>query len=129
MQASVDEYVRALASIIDQNPNAIGFALAINGKISGVDVYGSAGLFRKTWLKSLKSSAVEAIADQNNKKFKQPAVSDVLAFMKEADDAHASQKQVSPRFTQLTKESTHNVSFETKDSKANATLHRSYIRK
>ncbi len=127
---AVDEYVRALAPIIEKNPGVVGFAFAVNGKLSGAEVYGSSGLFQKIWAKSLKASAVEAIAESaDSQKFKQPTVAEVTAFMNDADRAGASEKQITPRFKLLTKESPRNVLFETRDSRANGTLHKSYVRK
>jgi len=130
LRDSVDEYIRALAPIVEKSPGVVGFAFAVNGKLSGAEVYGSSGLFQKIWAKSLRASAVEAIAEStDSQKFKQPTAADVTAFMNEADRAGASEKQITPRFTLLTKESLRNVLFETRDGRAKATLHRSYVRK
>ena len=130
VRKSVDEYIRALAPIVEKSPGVVGFAFAVNGQLSGAEVYASSGLFRKVWAKSLKASAIEALAEStNNPKFSQPTAVDVTAFLNDADRASASEKQITPRFKLVTKEGPHNVLFETTDGRANVTLHRSYIRK
>jgi hypothetical protein len=58
----VDETVAALAKIIDGQPDAMGAAFCINGKIQNVEVYSATGLFRKLWPKLLRAAAVEAFA-------------------------------------------------------------------
>lgn len=59
----VDETVAALARILDGQPDAVGAAFCINGKIQNVEVYSAAGLFRKLWPKLLRAAAVEALAN------------------------------------------------------------------
>jgi len=58
----VDETVAALLKIVDGQPDAVGAAFCINGKIQNVEVYSAAGLFRKLWPKLLRAAAVEAFA-------------------------------------------------------------------
>ena len=65
-----DGYIKKLSGIIDGKSDVIGYAFAVNGKISSSDVYGSNALFRQLWPKLLKASAVEAIAElQKDAKF------------------------------------------------------------
>ena len=56
------EYLAALQGAGEKDPDVIGYAFAVNGKISTADIYLSNGLFRKMWPKLIKSAAAEAIA-------------------------------------------------------------------
>ncbi len=56
------EYLKALQGAGEKDPDVIGYAFAVNGKLSTADVYPSNGLFRKMWPKLVKSAAAEAIA-------------------------------------------------------------------
>jgi hypothetical protein len=85
--AKVDAYVKALTKTIDGKDDAIGFAIVINGKVQGADVYGSAALFRKLWPKLLNAAAVDALAEfEKDKKFPALAAADVEKFMAAARD-------------------------------------------
>ncbi|HEY7086966.1 MAG TPA: DUF6569 family protein, partial [Tepidisphaeraceae bacterium] len=55
VQQHTDEYVKALAPTVEGKNDVIGYAFAVNGKISSADVYGSHALFAKLWPKLLKS--------------------------------------------------------------------------
>jgi hypothetical protein len=61
IQHTSEDYFHNLASIIDGNEDALGYAFAINGKIHNADVYVSNALFRKLWQKLLKAAVLEAI--------------------------------------------------------------------
>ena len=53
------QYRAALAKIIEEKPDAVGYAFAINGEINTADAYGSGILFRKLWSKLLDAPAFE----------------------------------------------------------------------
>ena len=53
-----DSYIRKLSKVTEDEGDVIGYAFAINGRISSADVYGSNALFLKLWPKLLKASAV-----------------------------------------------------------------------
>jgi hypothetical protein len=54
-------YLEALAKAPNNQPDVIGFAVAINGRITHADVYPSHGLFAKMWDKQLAAAVTEAI--------------------------------------------------------------------
>ncbi len=45
-----------------EHPDAVGAAFCVNGRIQSIEVYGTAGLFRKLWPKLLKSAVLEALS-------------------------------------------------------------------
>ena len=132
VQASADSYVKALGGIVNGKPDVIGYVFAINGKINSADVYASSSLFRKLWPKLLQASAIEALADlRRGEKFEAPPADAVKGFLDDSPKgADEKQKDVSPRVQMVTRESTENVFFETRDrAKSDTWVHRNYIKK
>ena len=62
------KYMAALGNVVDQYPDAIGYAVTINGEFSTADVYASRGLFRRMWKQHLSSAVTEAISLQDEAK-------------------------------------------------------------
>lgn len=129
--ATVDEYIKNLNSAIAGKGDVIGYAFAINGKINSADVYVSNGLFKKLWPKMLKASAVEAVADLDGKSkiyAAAPKPASVTTFMAESEKGKAEEKRGPGRTKVTTRESKDNVVFEARDEKADAVIHRSYVK-
>ena len=136
VKATADAYKKDLAKIIDHQDDAIGYAMAINGKVNSADVYASHELFVKLWPKLLDSAAVEAFAElQKDKKFEPVKVEQVKETIEGADKGKASEKDVTPRVRLVTKESQGTVVFECRDRQsapgaaAGQWLHRNYLAK
>jgi hypothetical protein len=130
----VDEAVRAYLIKLQYSPqcekDVIGYAVVINGKVNNADVYASSGLFQKLWPKLLKASAVEAVAEKNDKKFEPAKVDAVKAFLADAEKGKKSEKKINERFRQLEQENAKSILFETSDrEKKDVSLRRSYIAK
>jgi hypothetical protein len=86
VRGSADEYVRALATIVERRKDVVGYAFAIDGKVNSADVYASGALFRKLWPKLLRASAVEAVAGARAAAAPEPPAKDaILAFFADAD--------------------------------------------
>ncbi|HEY0098989.1 MAG TPA: DUF6569 family protein [Pyrinomonadaceae bacterium] len=131
VQETADGYVKALSHVADKHADVIGYAFAINGKINSADVYAANALFRKLWPSLLKASAVEAIAElQKNQKFEAVSAAEVGAFLDDAEQGAATERDVTRRVQMITRESKVNILFETRDRNAKGPwLHRSYIKK
>ena len=128
------EYSKALASILDEKKDVIGYAFAINGKLNCADLYMSANLFRKLWLKTLNACAVEAITKKpaDTQKADDPATDKdaVLAFFEVDSQGEAMLRKVSSRVHVLTVDNEGMTFFETRDKDlGEAWLHRSYLAK
>lgn len=65
----------------------IGYAVALNGAVATVDLFGSPALFQKLETKLLRSYLTEAIDVTAKKDAKPPSAADVKAFMADADKA------------------------------------------
>ncbi len=130
VQKTADDYVNALSETVNGKSDVIGYVFAINGKVNSADVYASNALFRKLWPKLLKASAIEAVAEyRRGEKFDAPKASEVHDLL---DDSKGEEKQkdVTGRVQMVTKETSGNVSFETRDrAKSDIVVHKNYIKK
>jgi hypothetical protein len=128
--ATAEEYVRKLSSITIGKPDVIGYAFVINGKMNSADVYASNALFQKLWLKLLKATAVEAVADlRGNEKYNPVKPAAVKSFLEDADKGKAEERAITPRMKAVTRENDENLVFESRDDKQNVTIHKSYVKK
>jgi hypothetical protein len=129
---NLDGYVKAMTKLTEGKKDVIGYVVAVNGKIDGADIFGSAGLFEKVWPRLLKGCAVDALAEfDKEKKVVQPTVDDVKKFLSEAGEGKKeSKKDVSPRVEVQTKEAEKNLLIESRDREnKDAFLRRNYIAK
>ena len=88
VQANVAEYETALIKACENRTRVIGAVFAVNGKVTGAEVYGSSKLFQKAWPKLLRAAAVEAIAEQATAATP-PSMQDVERFLVEAKEPKA----------------------------------------
>ncbi|HEU4735249.1 MAG TPA: DUF6569 family protein [Kofleriaceae bacterium] len=65
----------------------VGYAVALNGTVATVDVFGSPALFRKLETKLVRSYLTEAVDIAAQKDLRPPTPADVKAFMADADKA------------------------------------------
>jgi hypothetical protein len=88
IQKAVKEYRDAIEHIFEGKTNVLGFAFCINGKISTVDMFGSASLFSKLKSKLLESAINEAVFQYDEKlKFEKVTAADVHSFINSAREA------------------------------------------
>jgi hypothetical protein len=85
-------YFDALQSAGESADDIVGYVFAINGKITGGDVYASSALFRKMWRKLLIADITEAISEKNRARASAPSLDDVQAFLAAADSAPRSER-------------------------------------
>jgi hypothetical protein len=125
--AAVEKYLKALSGVVQEKPDAVGFAFAVNGTINSADVYASAELFRAMWPKLLKSGAVEAVRSlQKDKKFEPPPVAALESLLHAADSAKTSTAKAG-KTTLVSGESDKHLVFESRDG--SELIHRNYIAK
>jgi hypothetical protein len=129
--ANIDEYVKALSGIINGKSDVIGYAFAINGKINSADVYVSSALFKKLWMKNLKATATEAVAESRSVRLAEPVkAGDVQGFMDDAEMAKSrEQTSASGGARLVTREDNDNVMVEARDEKSKTVVHKSYVKK
>lgn len=131
VKETTDAYIKALARVVQNKSDVIGYVFAINGQVNSADVYASRALFAKLWPKLLKASAVEAVAESNKDVAAKPVVSEVVhTFLTDAEKGRAEAREVTRRVKVVTREDDKNIFFETQDRTANdGWVHRNYIRK
>jgi hypothetical protein len=127
----VDDYVKKLSPIIEGKNDVIGYVFAINGEINSADVYSSSGFFKKLWPKLIESSATEAVGEfEKGKTYDQVKAEAVKAFLMDAEQGKADEKEVTSRVTSVKRETEKNLYFETRDRGRGKTwLHRNYLAK
>jgi hypothetical protein len=83
-----DKVVAALAKLpVADRIRMVGYAVALNGSVATVDVFGSPALFKKLETKLVRSYLTEAVDLRARPNIKPPTASAVKAFMADADKA------------------------------------------
>ena len=127
---AVTTHVAALAKLAADHPDAVGYLYAVNGKISGGDIYSSPLLFRKLWPRLLEASVTEAVAEPAEGSAGQGvAADDAAAFLTAMDSAAATDQRLPAGVTIVSRETDKAAAFETRSDSAEGWLHRSYIAK
>ena len=127
---AVSKHVAALAELAAAHPDAVGYLYAVNGKISGADIYASPLLFRKLWPRLLEASVTEAVAERSDGSSGQEITADdAAAFLAAMDPAAATDQQLPAGVTLVSRESDQAAAFETRSTSADGWIHRSYVAK
>ena len=105
VSGSRDAYVAALLPHLKKHENAIGLAVAINGKVTSADVYRSAPLFQRLSGKLLDSFALEALlARDATQPVMAPGKQQVTAFLSNSAAAAAATETVGASMQRSTRE-------------------------
>ena len=125
------KYTNALAGIVRNKPNVIGYVFAINGEVNSADIYASRALFMKLWPKLINATAVEAVAELKKDIELRPVAGETIrSFLADSEKVAPASKQVTPRVRLVTREDDKTAFFETVDLKQkDGWVHRNYIRK
>ncbi|MGO9097594.1 MAG: ARPP-1 family domain-containing protein [Bryobacteraceae bacterium] len=132
VKQTTEAFKKDLAGLADKNPDALGYVAAVNGKVTGSDVYGTHELFRKEWPKLLEAAAVEAMAA--------PKLAGNIALPPPADVKAAAtgygarvngESQVNSRTDGVQADLPQGLVYETRDAEAPAAgpVHRTYVSK
>jgi hypothetical protein len=86
VREKVDEYVKALTKALGEARDVGGVAIAVNGNLRSIDLYGSSALMSKLWDKLLQGAAIDALSElEKDKKFTPAAAQDVEHFLARAE--------------------------------------------
>ena len=132
-----EAYVTALLPQIRKHSNAIGMAVAINGKVTSADVYASPALFQRLSAKLLGSYALEGLlARDAAQQATAPTKQQVIAFLSKPSAARAASETVGKSMQRSTRETDEMVMYEygqiaSPASAKNkvAVVHQSYLKK
>jgi ARG and Rhodanese-Phosphatase-superfamily-associated Protein domain len=126
VRTRAEELTRGLAGLPGKYGDAVGYVMAVNGRVTGADVYGTHELFRKLWPKQLEAAAVEAIAaPPAGGRITPPSMAEVRAAATGYGARVSSEWQANPRTSRLQAALPQGLVFETKD--AAVLVHRSYV--
>ena len=131
LEERVDGFKKDLSGLADKYPDALGYVVAVNGKVSGADVYATHDLFRREWPKLLAASAVDAVGSARpGAKFDPPSMADVKAAAT-GRGAHVTEdKQINRRTNNVKADLPQGLVSETNDADAaGGPVHRSYVTK
>lgn len=129
--ANIDDYVRALSSAPNGKSDVIGYAFAINGKINSADIYVSNALFKKIWMKNLKATATEAVAESRGVRIAEPVRAESIKGFLDDSERAKSKPTAAPKSggRLVTREDKENVMVEARDAKSDVVVHKTYVRK
>jgi hypothetical protein len=129
LQAALEGRYKKLTGILDGKDDVIGYAVVINGKVVGVDIYASSMLFKKLWDKQLRTACVEAVAEYDGKlKFEVPKSEAIEAFMADLASGKEAKKDVGKRLQEMTNETKKGILFSTLDrDNKNVPLRQCYL--
>jgi hypothetical protein len=129
VQQAIQDHLVKLAPITQDKNDVIGYAVAVNGKIQSVDVYASNAMFQKLWLKLIRASAVEALAERRQGAVAELEAKDVQEFLAAAEKGQAFRTNGN-RTTTIRQEGPQHILFDTCDlAQDNLVLHRSVLAK
>lgn len=128
LKQSIAAGLKALEKALDpKTADAIGYAVVINGKVVGADVYANADLFRRLWPKLLQASVMEAVGEKKAGLKWTPAKAEAIsAFLADAAKGKRTEKKLARDMVEVQRETAHNVYFETR-TKESVVLRRSYL--
>ena len=107
---SISEYVDDLQPAFDDKNDVLGFAFFINGKISTVEIFGNAALFKKLQKKLLEAAASEAFEQYDeNLKFETPTLNMFKDFVEEAEKGAETTRKTSAHMIEHTKKTDNSI--------------------
>jgi len=128
LKAAQADYVAALRSAGESEPDIIGYAFAINDKLNSADIFSSNGLFRKMWPKLLTAAATEALAAKtSDPETMPPTTNGVTEFLEAATAGKPSEATIGRNVILETRESDGALSFETRRATTGDWVHRNYL--
>jgi len=131
IQQMADGFKKELSGLADTHSDALGYVMAVNGKVTGADLYATHALFRKLWPKLLHAAAVEAMAAVKPAgTIVLPRMEDVRAAASAYGARVSAEAQINRRTQGVKADLPRGLVFETRDTEAPAVpLHRSYVAK
>ena len=116
LREMVAAYVKDILPAAGRKADAIGYAVAVNGKVRSVDVYASHALFLKLWPKMLDAASVQAVAElDQGKKYEVVTADRVKTFMAAATGGKESNRSANGRLNLVQRDAQSVVQFETQD--------------
>ncbi len=130
VQDALAGYRQALADLPGRHDDAVGFAVAVNGRIVNVDVYACHELLEKLWPKLLQAAATEAVAEKKaGVRFDPPTAKDVQTFVAGIEKARATERRINDQLKMKVQETPSAAGFHSWDDTGSFIIHQSYVSK
>ena len=123
-------YLCSFGNLLASEPNAVGFAFAVNGRLNSADLYATPELFRKLWPKLLEAAALEALteAHASGMSLAVPSAAEVSTWLRRSRRGRKTRHAVTPRVTLVVRDNGGQVSFETMDTEqSNLCVHQNIL--
>ena len=126
LRTALEGYEKALGKLAEEHPDAVGYVFAVAGNINSGDEFGSAGLFRKVWLRQLRTAATEVLASEDAPERAQPTLAEVAAFIDRARSGRSATRNFPGRMALETRETT-TALFTQMSRPTGSWVHRSFV--
>ena len=126
LQKAQADFVTALEAKALADDDVIGVVIAVNGTVTGGDLYPSNGLFRKMWPKLVRAAATEALANPAKDAAATPAIADVEKFLAAAESGEANTRALADIAQHETKEGADVLKVEARTSDGRW-IHRNFL--
>lgn len=126
LQKAQADFVTALEAKGLADDDVIGVVIAVNGTVTGADIYPSNGLFRKMWPKLVRAAATEALANPAKAATAAPGVADVEKFLAAAESGEADTRALADIAQHETKEGADVLKVEARTSDGRW-IHRNFL--
>lgn len=119
-------FMDRLLPLASAKPDTLGMAWAVNGRLSGAEIYASHPLFLKMWAKNLKTCATEAIGAAAGEPLPAPELEAVQAFLAAAENGELTETRLPGAATLATRTGRDVVFCEARGGDGQW-VHRSYV--
>lgn len=116
LQKAQADFVAAFEAKGLAEDDVVGVVVAVNGTVTGADIYPSNGLFRKMWPKLVRAAATEALANPAKAAATAPGVADVEKFLAAAESGETSTRALADIAQHETKEAADVLKVEARTS-------------
>lgn len=130
LDKKVKEYADSIVKKIEKEKKTIGIAVAINGEMSAMDIYGNADLFGKLRSKLIDAAATEALGETDTGSIAKVTLTDAVNWAKNANKGPAGKEDVDSSVSVIKIDNDNTVQFQTVDKKSSSNVvHKSVLKK
>jgi hypothetical protein len=130
LDKKVKEYTDSIGKRIEKEKKTIGIAVAINGQMSSMDIYGNADLFGKLRSKLIDAAATEALGETDTGSIGKVTLTDAVNWAKNANKGSTGKEEVDSTVSVIKIDNDNTVQFQTVDKKSSSNVvHKSVLKK
>lgn len=127
----VKEYVDTISRKIEKEKKIIGIAVAINGQMSAMDIYGNAKLFNKLKSKLIDAAATEALGETDTtNSLKKLSLAEAVNWAKKANEGSTRKEDIDSTTSVVQVDNDSTVQFKTLDKNTSSgAIHKCVLKK